>query len=50
MHALRKHDFTILLTLYFFLLPIGKTLWYPLFIMACIGSVLFYREWRSGST
>jgi len=44
--AIRKHDFTILLTLYFFLLPMGKTLWYPLLAMAIIGGVLFYQEIR----
>ena len=44
--AIRKHDFTILLTLYFFLLPMGKTLWYPLLVMAIIGGVLFYQEMR----
>jgi len=41
-----KHDLTVLLTLYIFMLPLGKTLWYPLFVMACIGVVLFYREAR----
>lgn len=48
MHFLRRHDFTILLSTYFFLLPVGKTLWYPLFIMALIGAVLFFNEYRSG--
>lgn len=49
MRFLRKHDFTLLLCLYFFLLPIGKTLWYPLFIMAIIGGVMFFKEVRTAS-
>lgn len=49
MHFLRKHDFTILLCLYFFLLPIGKTLWYPLLVMAITGGVVFVKEWRTGA-
>ena len=44
---IRKNDFTILITLYFFLLPIGKTLWYPLLIMALIGAVIFFKEFQS---
>jgi O-antigen ligase len=44
--ALKRHDFTILLCTYFFLLPIGKTLWYPLLVMAIIGGVIFSRELR----
>lgn len=44
MQFLRKHDFTLLLCLYFFLLPIGKTLWYPLLVMAIIGGVLLVGE------
>lgn len=39
-----KNDFTILLSLYFLLLPIGKTLWYPLLVMAIIGFVLLFKE------
>ena len=49
MRFLRKHDFTLLLCLYFFLLPIGKTLWYPLFIMAIIGGTMFFKEVRTAS-
>jgi len=49
MRFLRKHDFTLLLCLYFFLLPIGKTLWYPLFIMAIIGGAMFFKEVRTAS-
>jgi len=41
---IKKNDLLILLVMYFFLLPIGKTLWYPLFIMAIVGSVAFIRE------
>ena len=46
-NAIKRNDLTILLTLYFFLLPIGKTLWYPLFVMAMIGGALFWNEFRS---
>ena len=42
--VLQQNDFVILLSLYFFLLPIGKTLWYPLFVMAIVGGVLFFKE------
>lgn len=48
MRFLRKHDFTILLCLYFFLLPIGKTLWYPLLVMAIVGGVIFFKEVKTG--
>ena len=44
MRFLIRNDLPILLGLYFFLLPIGKTLWFPLFIMALVGGVLFFRE------
>jgi O-antigen ligase len=45
--ALKRHDFTILLCAYFFLLPMGKTLWYPLLVMAIIGGFILARELRS---
>jgi O-antigen ligase len=45
--ALKRHDFTILLCTYFFLLPMGKTLWYPLLVMAIIGGFILVRELRS---
>ncbi|NRP28745.1 MULTISPECIES: O-antigen ligase family protein [unclassified Marinobacterium] len=45
---LKKNDLTILLSLYFFMMPIGKTLWYPLLVMAIIGAVLFVRELKVG--
>lgn len=44
MRFLIRNDLTILLGLYFFSLPLGKTLWYPLFVMAFVGAVLFFRE------
>ena len=39
-----RNDFTTLLGIYFFLLPIGKTLWYPLFVMAVIGLLSLVKE------
>lgn len=45
--TLKRHDFTILLCTYFFLLPMGKTLWYPLLVMAIIGAFILVREIRS---
>ena len=42
--SLKNNDFTILISLYFLLLPIGKTLWYPLFVMAVIGGFALFRE------
>lgn len=47
MNFIRKYDFTILLCLYFFLLPISKTLWYPLLVMAIVGGVLLVRDLRN---
>jgi len=41
---IKKNDLLILLVVYFFLLPIGKTLWYPLLVMAIVGGVAFIRE------
>jgi len=46
---LKSYDLTILLSLYFFLLPIGKTLWYPLFVMAIIGGCILFKELKNGS-
>ncbi|NRP53014.1 MULTISPECIES: O-antigen ligase [unclassified Marinobacterium] len=45
---LKSNDLTILLSLYFLLLPIGKTLWYPLFVMAIIGGCILFQELKSG--
>ena len=44
--SLKNNDFTILISLYFLLLPIGKTLWYPLFVMALIGGFALFKEVR----
>ena len=44
---IKKNDLLILLVMYFFLLPIGKTLWYPLLTMAIAGGVAFVREIRA---
>ena len=41
---IKENDFTILISIYFFLLPIGKTLWYPLIVMSVIGCVAFFKE------
>ena len=46
---LKSNDLTILLGLYFLLLPIGKTLWYPLFVMAIIGGCILFQELKSGN-
>ena len=48
MSFLKSNDLTILLSLYFFLLPIGKTLWYPLFFMTIIGGYLLFKELKRG--
>lgn len=48
MRFLIRNDLTILLGLYFFLLPLGKTLWYPLFLMAIVGMYLLVKEIRDG--
>ncbi len=49
MRFLIRNDLTILLRLYFFSLPLGKTLWYPLFVMAMVGMYLLVKEIRDGS-
>ena len=46
MRFLIRNDLTILLGLYFFSLPLGKTLWYPLFVMAMVGMYLLVKEIR----
>ena len=48
MRSLIRNDLTILLGLYFFSLPLGKTLWYPLFAMAMVGMYLLVKEIRNG--
>ena len=48
MRFLIRNDLTILLGLYFFSLPLGKTLWYPLFVMAMVGMYLLINEIRDG--
>ncbi|NRQ01158.1 O-antigen ligase [Marinobacterium sp. xm-d-530] len=48
MRFLIRNDLTILLGLYFFSLPLGKTLWYPLFVMAMVGAYLLVKEIRDG--
>jgi O-antigen ligase len=49
MRRLIRNDLTILLGLYFFSLPFGKTLWYPLFVMAIVGMYLLVKEIRGSS-
>ena len=40
----RRNDLTIILFLYFLLMPIGKTLWYPLIVAAALGGFALYKE------
>ena len=44
---LKNHEFTLLFCFFYFLLGVGVTLWYPLFVMCVIGAFLFYAELRS---
>jgi O-antigen ligase len=48
MRFIIRNDLTILIGLYFFSLPLGKTLWYPLFVMAFMGIYILVKEIRGG--
>jgi O-antigen ligase len=43
----RRHDLTVLLTLYVFSLPIGNSMWLPLIIMSASGLYYLYRDART---
>lgn len=47
MQLLKRHEFTLLFCSFYFLLGVGVTLWYPLFVMCVIGGFLLYAELRS---